>query len=160
VFPIIGMAVFGFGFVACLVWFLWPVDIFNKKLPGFSAYAVVRMYDSPELRRKYLYEFSDAQGARVSFYLSASDIFTLSAIDVHNEPYSLEVKLGHDGVPVDQVIALFCEVALVEDAIILRVVVNWREIKRRSLEGLSINLGDMKWTATTLGARGLCLCFR
>jgi hypothetical protein len=152
VLSIIGMAFFGLGFVGCLAWSLWPSDIFDKKMAEFTVYSVVRMYDSPELRRKYLFEFGDPQGARVSFYLSASDIFTLNTTDVHNEPYSLEVKLGHDGVPIDQVMALFCQVALTEGSIVLRVVVNGREVKRRSIEALSINLGEINWEKKSLGA--------
>jgi hypothetical protein len=41
---------------------------------------------------------------------------------------------------------------LVGDSIVLRVVVNGREIKRRTLDGLSINLGSMEWKVTSLGA--------
>src|ERR1700722_12980470 len=63
-------------------------------------------------RPRYVFEFVTSDGAKASFYLSASSEFTFSVTDIRNEPYPLEVKIGNDGIPIDQFVALFCEVGV------------------------------------------------
>jgi hypothetical protein len=134
-----------------LAWFFWPRDAFYQTMPGFTAYAVVRIFDTPELRRKYLFDFETPEGAKASFYISAADRFTWAITDVHKEPYQLEIPQGRGKVPLDEVIALFCQVGLTDTATLMRVVINGGEIGRRALP-FPINLGKMEWTKLTLGS--------
>lgn len=128
----------------------------DKKLPGFAAYAVLRIYDVPEFRRKYIFDFGAQNSkARAAFYLSASDQFTFVLTDVRGESYPLEVKLGHGGVPIDKFIMLLCEAGVDGDTTVLRVSVNGKEIQQRKLS-FAVDLGDRKWgPGTTLGANAM-----
>jgi hypothetical protein len=125
---------------------------FNReiKLPGFTGYAVIRLYDSPEFRRRYVFEFVSSDGARVAFYLSASSVFTFSVTDIRGESYPLEVRLGHGGIPIDKFVALFCEVGVAKNSSILRVIVNEKEVATRKLS-FPLNLGKMDWKPGSLG---------
>jgi hypothetical protein len=128
-------------------WFSSP----EQKLPGFTAYVVLRLYDTPEFRRRYVFEFVTSDGAKVSFYLSASSQFTFAVEDIHGETYPLEVKVGGEGIPIDRFIALFCEVGETPTSTVLRILVNGREIVRRDLP-FSSNLGKLDWRPGALGA--------
>jgi hypothetical protein len=127
-----------------------------RKLPGFAAYAVLRVYDVPEFRRKYVFDFGMQDSkARAAFYLSASDQFTFVITDVRGESYPLEVKLGQGGVPIDKFIMLLCEAGIDDDTTILRLSVNGKEIERRRLS-FAVDLGDRKWGAgSALGANAI-----
>src|ERR1019366_7251474 len=120
-------------------------------VPGFTSYAVIRLYDTPESRRRYVYEFVSSDGAKVAFYLSASSIFTFSATDVSGEHYPLEVKLGGDGIPIDKFVALFCEIGIAKNSTSIRILVNEREIAHRDLS-FALKLGKMDWKPGALGA--------
>jgi len=147
-----GMIVFGAALIVCAVWYFRPIlPDENQKLPGFTSYAVIRLYDSPEFRRRYVYEFVASEGAKVSFYLSASSIFTFAATDLRGESYPLEVKVGGGGIPIDQFVVLFCEVGVTENSTVMRVLVNEKEVARRDLN-FPLNLGKMDWKPGALGA--------
>jgi hypothetical protein len=149
--PLVGMIAFGVGFIVCAAWFFWPIKSEEQKLPGFTAYAVIRLYDTPEFRRRYVFEFVSSDGAKVSFYLSASSVFTLSATDIRGEAYPLEVKLGDGGIPIDQFVTLFCEVGIAKNSTTMRILVNEREVARRDFS-FPLNLGKMDWKPGALGA--------
>jgi hypothetical protein len=34
-------------------WYFWPTDPLDKRLPGFGGYALLRIFDTPDFRRKY-----------------------------------------------------------------------------------------------------------
>lgn len=130
---------------------LWLYLAKEQKLPGFTSYAVIRLYDTPEFRRRYVFEFVSSDGAKVSFYLSASSIFTFSATDLRGEAYPLEVKLGDGGIPIDQFVVLFCEIGIAKNSTTMRVLVNEKEVARRDL-AFPLILGKMDWKPGTLGA--------
>jgi len=65
-----------------LIWVFWPQDQFDRRLDGLGAYAVVRIYDTPEDKRKYIFHLGTPQNARADFYISAADIIILSVTDV------------------------------------------------------------------------------
>jgi hypothetical protein len=147
----------GIVIIAGLAWYLWPRDVFNHQIPGFTAYAVVRIYDTPELKRKYLFDLATPEGAKAAFYLSASDIFTFAVTDIHGEMYPLEVKLGRSGIPIDAFIVLICQVGIDNDKkdTVLRVLVNGSEIRRRSISAV-LELGNIKQIKSmTLFADGM-----
>ena len=133
-----------------IIW-LYVAKPIQEELPGFGSYAVIRLYDSPEFRRRYVFDFVSSDGAKVALYLSASSRFTFSVTDVRGESYPLEVKVGADGIPIDDFVILFCEVGLTENSTRLRILVNEKEVARRDLN-FPLSLGKMDWKPGSLGA--------
>lgn len=123
----------------------------DEQLPGAGVMAIVRLYDSPEFRRRYVFEFVDSEGAKISFYLSASSKFTFSVTDVHGESYPLEVGVGRKGIPIDVPVALFFEVGVNKDTAILQISYNNHQIASRTLP-FPLVLGKRQWEAGALGA--------
>jgi len=130
------------------IWFYGPKF---KTLPGFSAFALVRLYDSPELRRKYIFDFASPDGSKVSFYLASDDFFRFTLMDINKESYALEVPVGNAGVPIDRYIFLYCEIALGLRETILRVLVDGKEVRRRAYD-FPISIGSRKSQQVTLFA--------
>jgi hypothetical protein len=133
-----------------LLGMLWFYLAREQKLPGFTAYAVIRLYDTPESRRRYVFEFVSSEGAKVSFYLSASSVFTFAATDIRGEAYPLEIKLGDGGIPIDQFVTLFCEIGIAKNSTVMRILVNEKQVARRDLS-FPLKLGTMDWKPGTLG---------
>lgn len=120
---------------------------------GFFAVSVVRLYDTPQLRRKYIFDFLAPTGARISFYVSPSDVFVFSVTDINKEPFSLEVPIASDDIPLTRYIFLYCEVALQESSTQLRIIVDGKQVNSRTF-GVRVELGKdyWKWTRSTFGA--------
>ena len=148
--PQTGMVLSGLLFVICIVWFfLQPNDV---SLPGFGSYAYIRLYDTPELRRRFVYDFATPQGGGIQFFLSSSDQFNFTVTDVNKEKYPLEIPIGATGIPIDRFIYLFCEVGIAQTETILRVTVDDKTVGERSLP-FHIDLGDTsKLSHGTIGA--------
>ena len=142
---LVGALIF-FGSAA--TWFYGP---HFKTLPGFSAFEFVRLYDTPELRRKYIFDFDSPDGAAVSFYLASDDMFRFTAMDTNKESYSLEIPIGNAGIPIDRYIFIYCEVALKFDETVLRVLADGKEVRRRAYD-FQIPLGIRNWRRVTLFA--------
>jgi len=147
---LIGMIVPSIAIIILSIIFFWPRDAFNSSMSGFSNYSVIRVFDTPDFKRKYLFDYQTPEGAKVSFYISASDIFTLSATDIRGESYPLEIPMNSGKISLDSYVVLVCEIGLTEDSTILRVVVNRAEVQRRTLPFV-INLGSQNWNAGTFG---------
>ncbi len=111
---------------------------------------VVRLYDSPEFIRRHVFDAEADDNAKIAFYLSASSFFTLSVTDIRGESYTLEAKAGHDGIPIDDFIVLFCEVGVSKTSTVLRILVNDKEVARREVL-VPINLGKMNWKHMGIG---------
>jgi hypothetical protein len=144
---ILGLGVFT---AILLTWagsYFWP----DQTFPGIGVYSYIRLYDSPEYRQRYVFEFETSALARTAFYLSASDQFTFSVTDAYGSTYPIEVKVGQGGIPIDKFVALFCEVGLREDSTILRVSVNDQTIASRIVPA-RIELGTMDWHPGNIGA--------
>jgi hypothetical protein len=133
---------------ANILYFSVPHD---ESLPGLGAYSYVRLYDTPELRRKFIYDFVSSNGSRATFFLTKSDEFSFSVSDSNGEPYSLEIPLGNDGIPIDRYIFLFCEAGLKERSTILKVFVDDKEVASRTVP-FRLNFGKLDWTIRTIGA--------
>jgi hypothetical protein len=120
---------------------------------GFFAAAIVRLYDTPELRRKYIFDALSPTCAHISFYVSPSDVFVFSVTDINKEPFSLEVPIASDDIPLNRYIFLYCEVALQENSTVLRIIVDGKQIASRTF-GVRVELGKdyWKWTRSTFGA--------
>lgn len=144
------MVATGLGAILFMALFLWPRDAFSQSMPGFSNYSVLRIYDTPEFKRKYLFQFQTSEGSKVAFFISASDNFTFAVTDTHGETYSIEIPIDSGKIPLDRPIILFSEVGLTENSTLLRVVVDGHEVVRRTLP-FAIDLGSLKWNAGTLG---------
>jgi hypothetical protein len=147
---LIGMIVTGIGVIVLTIIVFWPSDAFDSPMSGFSNYSVVRVFDTPDFKRTYLFDYQTPEGAKVSFYISASDIFTLSATDIRGESYPLEIPIDSGKIPLTSYVVLFCEIGFTKDSTILRVVVNKAEVQRRTLH-FAINLGSQNWSAGTFG---------
>jgi hypothetical protein len=130
---------------------IWPVVGYAK--PGFFTAASMRIYDTPEPRRKYIFDFLAPTGARISFYISPSDTFVLSAIDVNLQPHILEIPISSGAIPINRSIFLYCEVELQDQSTLLRVLVNGQQVAEQPIP-IRVNLGKeyWKWKAVTFGA--------
>lgn len=120
---------------------------------GFFATALVRLYDTPELRRKYVFDFLAPTKSRISFYVSPSDLFVFSVTDVNNETYSLEVPIASNDIPLNRYVFLYCETALRGPTTLMRILVDGKQIAERTLE-IHVELGKdyWKWEHATVGA--------
>jgi len=67
----------------------------------------------------------------------------------NGEAYNLEVPLGR--IPLDRFIALFAEVGIDDRTTTLRIVVDGKEIQRRTLP-FAIDLGNRQWKETSIAA--------
>jgi hypothetical protein len=135
-------------FIFSVTWYFWHKDV---KLPGLGIYTTIRLYDTPEFRRRYVYEFVTTEGAKASFSLSSAGQFTFAVTDIRGEIYPLEIKLGENGLPIDRFVALFFEVGLDTSKTLLRVRLNKKVIAQRTLT-FKINLGSLDWHPGSLGA--------
>ena len=120
---------------------------------GFFASAFARLYDTPELRRKYLFDFLAPTNSRFAFYVSPSDLFIFSVWDVNGEQYTLEVPIAADTIPLSSHIFLYCELALYDRSTGLRILVNGKKVAERTLN-FKLELGKeyWKWKQATFGA--------
>jgi hypothetical protein len=124
-----------------------PLD---EKLPGFGSGLMVQTNDNTEVRRKYQFDFRTPEGAKVAFYLSASDRYAFSVMDIHGEPYTLDISLGSNGIPFGKFVYVFCEVGVASSYTYLRALVNGKQVARREYD-FPLDLGSRRWIPT-LGA--------
>jgi hypothetical protein len=145
----------GMGIMAALVLLCVATQrpaLASEPVPGFAAYMVIRLYDSFESQRKYVFEFTATKNAKAALYLSARGQFTFAVTDIRGDTYPLEVKVGSGGsIPTDQVVVLFCEAWTTQTSTVLRILVNGKEVARRDLSS-SISLEKVDWKAATSGA--------
>jgi hypothetical protein len=147
--PQTGMVIFALGFVFCAVWYLLvPRD---GNLPGIGIYAYLRLYDTPKLSRKVVFDFASSNGSEIKFFLSKSDQFSFTISDANGEPYALEIPLGSDGIPIDRFIFLFCDAGIQESSTILRAFVDDKEVANRTLP-FKLNFGKLDWQSRAIGA--------
>jgi hypothetical protein len=105
-----------------------PERIENEKYPGVSINIVLRLHEIHEPRRKYLLDFGEHRGGRLSIYLDPNNVFTVSLIDLRGEQYAVRAPTGIGGVQFNQFLYLNCEVGIRERSTFLRVLVDGREI--------------------------------
>jgi len=124
-----------------------------KSSPGFGAWAVLILNDAKAVRKKYVFEVSTSEGAGASFYLSASDHFTMSIKDVRGDVYPLEAETSFDGIPMHEPIIVGGEVGIREQDTLMTIYVGESEIGRRILP-FRIDLGSRNWArgGATIGA--------
>jgi hypothetical protein len=138
--------------VGALIWHYSPANSSKEEsLEGFTAFAFVRLYDTPEAKNRYIFDLGTTDGAKASFYLSASGLFTYSITDTHGSAYNLEIPVGASGIPIDGYVFLYCEAGVGEDATVMRVLINTKEVRRRKLD-FPIDLGKKDWKQFTIGA--------
>jgi hypothetical protein len=138
--------------VGALVWHYSPADFAKaKNLEGFTASALVRLYDTPEAKNRYIFDLVTTDGAKVSFYLSASGLFTYSITDTHGAAYNLEIPVGNNGIPIDRYVYLYCEAGVDDDSTVVRVMIDAKEVRRRVYD-FPIDLGKKDWKQFTIGA--------
>jgi hypothetical protein len=118
-----------------------PLD---EKLPGFASGIMVQTDDVTEVRKKYQYSFRAPDGAKVGFYLSASNRYALSVTDINGEEYKLDIPLGANGLPFGKWAYIFCEVGTASSYSYLRAVLNGKEVARRDFD-FPLDLGSRQW---------------
>jgi hypothetical protein len=137
---------------AALIWHYSPAQFAPQQaLPGFTASALIRLYDTPEAKNRYIFDLATSDGAKAAFYLSASEQFTYSITDTNGVSYNLEIPIGNSGIPIDRYIFLYCEAGVSENSTVVRVMIDAKEIRRRVYD-FPISLGKKDWTKFTVGA--------
>jgi hypothetical protein len=126
------------------IWWIWPLE---KGLPGVQVTGFLRLYDTPEGRRRYIFQISNPEGGKAEFFLSASDIFTFSVTDIHGETYPLNVPYGTSGIPIDRYVFLYCDAGIDRKSTTIRLFIDGKQIQRRTFD-LPIELGSNKWRVT------------
>jgi hypothetical protein len=150
----VGLAFAGLLFlwsVGALGWHYWRERQRSNipDAPGFTLHAVVRFGLHLNNQRRYVFEFGDEQGLRVSLYISAADVFTFAVTDASGESYPLEIPLNRNGIRFGEVIDLSAAVGIFSQATVLRVAVNGRAVAKRALR-FPISAPPIKW----VGAMG------
>jgi hypothetical protein len=120
----------------------------DETLPGFAAGLLVQTNDNVEVRRKYQFDFGTPEGAKVAFYLSASNRYAFSVTDIHGEPYTLDIPLGSNGIPFGTFMYVLVEVGAASSYSYLRALVNGEEVAWREFD-FPLDLGSRRWMMTT-----------
>lgn len=128
------------------------LGIEQSRNPGLSLHMVISIHHLPVSRRKYLFDFGHANRERLSIYLSAGNILTLSLIDADGELYPLQVPLGNGGIPTSQPIYLVCEVGVSSNSTSLRVLVNAQPVREPVTLPFRVNLGDLDLPGGVIGS--------
>jgi len=124
----------------------------EQSLPGFSTTLGIKIRDAAAIRRQYLFEYQDDEGASIRLNLSRSaDRFTFSVTDTGNDSHSLEIPIGKSGIPIYGFIFLTAEVGLANNATYLRVLVNGKDVKNAALP-FRVDLGSRHWKQGNIGA--------
>ncbi|MCI0616783.1 LamG domain-containing protein [bacterium] len=124
----------------------------QSRNPGFSLHMVISIHHLPVSRRKYLFDFGHANRERLSIYLSAGNVFTVSLIDADREPHPLQVPLGTGGIPTSQPIYLVCEASVSSNSTSLRVFVNAQSVGEPVMLPFRVNLGDLDLPGGVIGS--------
>src|ERR1019366_7160805 len=99
----------GFGIPLCFLVATFLPTWRDEKLPGFSFVTAISIQDAMKYSDKYVFHFSEREGANVSFYLSASDVFHFSIKDIRGETKNIDIPSGQDGIPLFRWISLLLE---------------------------------------------------
>jgi hypothetical protein len=135
-----------------LVWYYSPIHFLNQKgLPGFMAFAFVRVDNTSEAKNRYVFDQVTSDGAGAAFYqLGSSSLFIFSIRNTHGAFYNLEIPVGDNGVPVDRYVFLYCEAGIGKDSTVARVMIDGKEVRRRVLD-FPMDLGKQDWKQATVG---------
>jgi hypothetical protein len=121
-------------------------------LPGFSLHAAIQIHHRPADRRKYIFDFGTTDGERLSVYISPDDVFTVSFVDLAGQPHPLNVHLGgSEGIPLDQLFHLDCDLAVANNATFLKIFVNANEVGSMQ-SSLKANVGALDIINGRIGA--------
>ncbi len=128
--------------IALLFWGIWPpihdwirntysteqipaASSSPEPLPGISLHMAIRINNVLGNRKKYLFDFGQKSGTRLSVYISPDNIFTYAFIDNKGELHSIHIPLGGtNGIPITNFFYLACELGIDNNSTLLRVIVN------------------------------------
>jgi len=96
----------------------------NATYQGFDIFFWGRIYDLPQDRRKYAFDFSDVSGARAEFYFTGDNVARFIVSDIGGESYSVDLPIGSNGVPTDGYIFLVCQIGITEQSSGMSIYVN------------------------------------
>jgi hypothetical protein len=137
-----------------LVWHYSPIHFLEQKekgLPGFTAFAFVRLDNTPAAKNRYVFDQVTSDGAGAAFYqLASSSLFIFSIKDTHGAFYNLEIPVGDKGVPVDRYVFLYCDAGIGKGSTVARVMIDGIEVRRRVLD-FPMDLGKQDWKQVAVG---------
>jgi len=105
----------------------------EKRQPGMSIHMRLRIHHLAVNRRRYIIDLGKQAGERLSFYISASNIFTLSVVDAKGESHLIQIPAVEDGVPLGDFIYLACEVGVAKQSTALSIWINGRKLASMKL---------------------------
>ena len=123
----------------------------DERLPGFSFVTAIQIQDARKYSDKYVFQYADKEGAIVSLYLSASDVFHFSIKDIRGETKNIDIPSGQEGIPLFQWISLLLEAGTASNYSVMRVSVNGR-IVREERFSFHLELGSRDWISGSIGA--------
>lgn len=131
-----------------LVWHYSPIHPAGKQkgLPGFTAFAFVRLDSIAAAKDRYVFDQATSDGAGATFYqLASSSLFIFALKDAHGDSYHVEVPVGDKGgIPVGRYVFLYCEAGIGKDSTIARVLIDGIEVRRRVFN-FAMDLGKQDW---------------
>ena len=96
-----------------------------EPLPGISLHMAIRINNVLGNRKKYLFDFGQITGPRLSVYISPDNIFTCAFLDNKGEPHPIHIPLGGtNGIPMARFFYLACELGIDNNSTLLRVIVD------------------------------------
>jgi hypothetical protein len=150
------LCLINFGFICVVAGFTLHYSplhgpLAKTSLSGVGIFAAIEIRDVAAVRRKYIFDIGTPEGAKASFYLSASDRFTFAVTDTRKEQYPLEMPIVGETLSVGMPAYLLLECGVSNARTIIHVVVNGVEVARRSLP-FAIDFGSRNWKNITVGA--------
>jgi len=119
-------------------------------LPGFSFQALITIHNSKTSGRSYIYDRGIVGGSHFAIYVSQDKLFTFLLTDTKGESFELRVPIGPDGVPLNEVIYLACEVGLTATTTRMEVLVNGKTVAFKETP-IVVDLGPVLRSEALLG---------
>jgi len=117
-------------------------------LPGFSVQALINIH--PTSTHSYIYDRGIAGGSHAALYVAQDNLFTFLLKDSNGESYELRAPLSVDGVPLNEVIFLSCDIGHTATSTRMDVVVNGKIVASREIPSV-IDLGPILNSGAILG---------
>jgi hypothetical protein len=128
-------------------------ELFTKNYHGISFQTLIKLNNVSVLEnhRKYIFDFGQINGSRLSLYLSPDGIFTFSFLDAHGEPNLIKSPIGNGGVPFGKFFYLVCELGIDDQSTVMRMIIDDKEFKSDKLP-FKIDLGGIDIPGGVVGA--------
>ncbi len=101
-----------------------------EKNPGVSIHTILRIFNTNENRKKYLFDYGKQKSNRWSVFLDEEDVLTFQILDSKGKRYSLRAP----GIPQDEFIFLSLECAIRSMSTVMRVLVDGQTLATRTIQ--------------------------